>query len=236
MSGSTTFLPRISAGSRLRGRVLAWLTLVVPILAVTGCSPDGTESGAAATVEGGSAPSKAVELETPVPKPSFVLTDVSDGEPFDFRQETRGFVTLLFIGYTHCPDVCPVHMANLGAVLPELPARVQDRIRVVFISSDPARDTPERIRTWLSSFHPDFIGLRGTRAEVNAIEEALGFPSSVVEESGSTPEDPEDYFVGHAAQVLVFETDDTARVAYPWGTRQQDWRLDLPRLVTEEGS
>ena len=57
----------------------------------------------------------------PLPKPAFVLTDTS-GAPFDFRQRTGGYVTLLFFGYTNCPDQCPMHMANLSAALKKLPA------------------------------------------------------------------------------------------------------------------
>lgn len=175
-------------------------------------------------------------LEDPVPKPDFTLSRVSDGRPFDFRERTEGTLTLLFLGYTHCPDVCPVHMANLAAVLRDLPLEVRREIRVVFVSTDPRRDTPERIREWLDGFDPSFIGLRGTRSEIAALEDALGVPRSVVDggeaDSGAAEGAPDDYFVGHAAQVLAFERDDTARVAYPWGTRQQDWLRDLPRLVS----
>ena len=62
----------------------------------------------------------------PLPKPRFVLTDTS-GAPFDFWQRTQGSVTLLFFGYTYCPDQCPMHMANLGAALKKLPAGVRTR-------------------------------------------------------------------------------------------------------------
>lgn len=168
------------------------------------------------------------ELQTPVPKPSFTLTEVEDGRPYRFREETEGYLTLLFFGYTHCPDVCPVHMANLGEVMRDLPLEVERRIRVVFVSTDPERDTRERIREWLAGFHPSFVGLRGSREEVRAIEEELGLTASVVQ--GHDRGD-DDYVVGHAAQVLAFEADDTARVAYPWGTRQRDWLRDLPELV-----
>ena len=65
-----------------------------------------------------------VLLAEPQPRPDFTLTDTS-GQPFDFRAETQGKLTLLFFGYTHCPDVCPIHMANLSAALaqPGMPDR-----------------------------------------------------------------------------------------------------------------
>lgn len=164
-------------------------------------------------------------LPEPVPRPDFVLAD-TDGNAFDFRGETEGFLTLLFFGYTHCPDVCPVHMANIAAALDEIGWQARQRVRVVFVSTDPERDTPQRIREWLDRFDRDFIGLRGSLDEVNAVQVALDLPPSVV------PHDPDGaYEVGHAAQVLAFGPDGPATTAYPFGTRQSDWIHDLPKLL-----
>src|SRR6476646_10725386 len=77
----------------------------------------------------------------PLPKPRFVLTDTS-GAPFDFWNRTRGLVTLLFFGYSNCPDQCPMHMANLGVALKKLPPGIADTVKLVFVTTDPARDTP----------------------------------------------------------------------------------------------
>src|SRR3984957_3943510 len=77
----------------------------------------------------------------PLAKPRFVLRDPS-GAPFDFWNRTQGSVTLLFFGYTYCPDQCPMHMANLGAALKNIPAGIADQVTLVFVSTDPARDTP----------------------------------------------------------------------------------------------
>ncbi|HEY2012434.1 MAG TPA: SCO family protein, partial [Bryobacteraceae bacterium] len=97
----------------------------------------------------------------PLPKPRFVLNDTS-GAAFDFRQRTEGYVTLLFFGYTYCPDQCPMHMTNLGAALKKLPAGIADQIRLVFVTTDPARDTPTVLRRWLGLFDRRFIGLTGS--------------------------------------------------------------------------
>lgn len=170
-------------------------------------------------------------LESPVPLPDAVL-ESHDGEPFDLRADTGGEVTLVFFGYTHCPDICPVHMANLAAVFRDLPLEVTREIDVLFVTTDPERDTNERLREWLGALHPRFVGLRGDRESIVALEEAMGIPVSVVSPDEETADGG--YFVGHAAQVLAFTADDTARVAYPWGTRQRDWLRDLPRLVRGE--
>ncbi len=164
------------------------------------------------------------------PRPDFTLPDF-DGKAFSFRQETQSQLALLFFGYTNCPDICPVHMAGIAAVLRELPWETRDRIEVVFVSTDPERDTPERMREWLSGFDPQFVGLRGDMETVNSIQAALALPPAV---RAAVPTDGEDdgYEVGHAAQVLVFGAGDL-RLAYPFGTRQADWKHDLPLLVSE---
>lgn len=164
-------------------------------------------------------------LPEPRPKVDFTLTD-TEGKPFDFRSETDGYVTLLFFGYTNCPDVCPVHMANIGAVMSDYPPELRRQFKVVFVTTDPERDTPQRTREWLDNFDREFIGLTGPREEVNAIERELGLPVSVKPENQET-----EYDVAHAASVLAFGKDGLARLMYPFGTRQEDWAHDLPKLA-----
>lgn len=193
--------------------------------AVLGCSGTSGEESAAERVRASGF--RGITMEHPVPKVDFTLND-TDGQPFHFLAGTEGQITLLFFGYTSCPDVCPVHMANLAAVLKELPWEVRSRIKVVFVTTDPERDTPERIRSWLDAFDPQFIGLSGARDEVNQIQASFGLPPAVLQGGTAT-----DYVVGHASQILAFGFDDVARLAYPFGTRQADWAHDLPRLVRQ---
>ncbi|MGH7658720.1 MAG: SCO family protein, partial [Gemmatimonadales bacterium] len=161
---------------------------------------------------------RGVAVVPPGPKPEFTLTD-TEGEPFDFREKTDGTLTLLFFGYTNCPDVCPLHMANIAAVLRTLPIRDARRVSVVFVTTDPGRDTPERLRAWLRDFDPRFIGLTGTPEELQTAQAAAGVPAAIVEPSSSHA----DYAVGHAGQVLAYTADNRYRAAYPFGTRQEDW-------------
>lgn len=166
-------------------------------------------------------------LPTPIARPDFTLTD-TQGQPFDFKTQTQGTLTLLAFGYTHCPDVCPVQMANIAAAMKRLPRAEQQRIRVVFITTDPPRDSAQRLRTWLDNFNPAFIGLRGSDAEIEKAEHAVGV--ALATRGASVPGDT-NYTVGHAAQVYAFTAADTAYRAYPFGTLQQQWVHDLPELL-----
>ena len=170
---------------------------------------------------------------TPVrPKPDFTLTD-TDGRPFHFANDTRGLVTLLYFGYTNCPDVCPQHLVNISGALKRMSPSEQARVRVVFVTTDPARDTPERLRGWLNNFDRRFVGLSGDIDSVNAIQTRLGLPQSQMEAMPNMPAGPRplSYGVGHAAQVLAFTPDDSLRAEYPSGFTLDDWANDLPRLV-----
>src|ERR1700730_3970733 len=92
----------------------------------------------------------------PLPKPNFVLTDTA-GARFDLRSKTQGHVTLLFFGYTRCPDICPLHMAYLASALKKLPANAAGQFRVVFVTTDPTHDSPKALRAWLDHFDKSFI-------------------------------------------------------------------------------
>lgn len=155
-----------------------------------------------------------------LPKPEFTLTDTS-GAPFDFRAGTDGYVTLLFFGYTHCMSVCPTQMGYLAAAIRRMPKDVVQRLKVIFVTTDPAHDNPRLLRTWLNHFDRNFIGLSGSEAEVKAAQIAANVPAS----AGNPAE--------HAAFVVAYTKDNLGHLIYPAGITQADWLHDLPRLVTE---
>lgn len=169
---------------------------------------------------------RGVSLPKPLARPAFVLTN-TDGTLYNFRTQTAGKLTFLFFGYTYCPDVCPVHMANLAAILNTLKYNERQRINVVFVTADPARDSIPRLRSWLDTFDPKFVGLWGSEAQVDSVQMSLDLGAPI-----RYPKQPDgSYSVGHAGQVIVFGEDDTARVVYPFGTRQSDWANDIPLLL-----
>ena len=166
-------------------------------------------------------------ITPPLQKPRFVLTDTS-GARFDFWSRTHGSVTLLFFGYTNCPDQCPVHMSAIGRALKKLPADVADHVKLVFVTTDPARDTAVALRRWLDHFDTRFVGLRGSDAELAAVQKAAAVPVACRSDSGSA-----NYSVAHANFVVAYTRDDRAHVIYPGGITADDWLHDLPMLVKE---
>ena len=210
-----------------RARSLVRATpLVVLALGMLACreSPQATLEGL-----------QGVRLSPPRPKPDFTLT-ATDGRPFSFKADTKGAVALLYFGYTNCPDVCPTHLTNIAAALRRLPRDDQAKVRVVFVTTDPDRDTPERLRQWLNNFDSRFIGLRGSADSVNRIQASLGLPPATMELMDSSSAGPRAaYGMGHAAQVLAFTPDDSLRAEYPSGFTADAWVNDLPRLAKITG-
>lgn len=166
------------------------------------------------------------ELAAAVPKPDFQFSD-SRGHPFKFDSGTAGKVTLLMFGYTNCPDVCPVHLANLAAVLDKMPEEVQRQVTVVFVTTDPARDSLPVLDAWVKAFDPQFIGLTASDSVIAAAQRSVNLLPAVRAAPGAKGA----YTVGHWSAVIAYTRDGWGRVVYPFGTRQREWAHDLPLLV-----
>jgi protein SCO1/2 len=209
--------------------VLRLLAAVVALAAIAGCTPTTTTATLAAADDTAvSAPGwNGVAVDGAPQMPEQTFTD-ADGEPFDLAAAMRDRPTLLYFGYTNCPDICPVHLANIASALDESTVR-PEQLNVVFVTADPERDTPDVLADYLANFDPSFVGLHVGRAAVDDVLAALGLPPSTVEEQDSAG----GYTVGHPAQVFAFDTTARARLAYPFGTRQSQWVEDLPKLVRE---
>ena len=129
-------------------------------------------------------------LTPPRPKPDYVFT-ATDGKPYDFKKETAGKVALLFFGYTNCPDVCPLHMSNLGNVIKQLPPKDRERVKVVFVTTDPERDTPEKLKAYAAGFRVDHRVWKFLTGPAKQIEDAVvnGFKQGLSKEPDSTEKD-----------------------------------------------
>lgn len=163
----------------------------------------------------------ATVLDAPRPLPEFSLID-QDERPF-VRADMQGRWHLLFFGFTHCPDICPNTLGQLAAVQRQL---ADERLRIVFVSVDPGRDTPTKLRGYVRYFNPEFVGVTGTTQAIDGLTSALHVPYLLRE-----PDAQGHYQVEHSA-ALVLTTPDSKVAAYlspPFTTEQlvQDLRVLL---------
>ncbi|GAC1627858.1 MAG: SCO family protein [Nevskia sp.] len=138
-------------------------------------------------------------LSTPRPVPEFALAD-TDGKPYT-KADLAGHWTLIFPGFTFCPDVCPTTLATLKAVHDRLGAAAAD-VQVVLLSIDPARDTPEKLGAYVHAFSRDFRGVTGGNEELEKLGASLGFVYAKV--TGATPET---YTMDHSVQMILIGPD-----------------------------
>ncbi len=169
---------------------------------------------------------RGVPIELDRQLPEVTLSDTA-GQPVTLGDEFLGDPTLLFFGYTHCPDICPIHLAAISAAMREVGISF-DEMDVVFVSVDPDRDTPERIDEYLANFNSRITGLHADIATVEQALAALDLPGPIVE--GPDPRGEGD-LIGHPAQVIGFDSDGQAQRVWPFGARRADWVVDLPRIV-----
>ncbi len=170
-------------------------------------------------------------IDPPVPRPALVLPD-TEGQPHDLRAGSDG-VTALFFGYTQCPDVCPTTMADLALAKRELPASDQERVTVVFITEDPASDTPDVLREWLDRFDRDFIGLIGGDPRTEQVLDELHLPRTEghVDPPGGPAHDHSG--LEHSGVVYLFGPGDSTTAIHSGGTTISQYVGDLRLLLSD---
>ena len=142
----------------------------------------------------------ATVLPQPRPLPEFALDDAAGGE--FTRASLLGRHRLLFFGFTNCPDICPLTLQVLATAVDEITARAPELVpEVVFVSVDPYRDTPNRIREYLRNFDATFIGVAGSDEALEPLIQMLGVTVHKVEADG------EHYNVVHNGTVFVIDPD-----------------------------
>ncbi|MCX5558955.1 SCO family protein [Streptomyces sp. NBC_00038] len=194
-------------------------------LSACGSGDDSNKPVADVSAEAGSEKAATV-LDQPFEKPDLVLTD-AEGKKYDLRAETKGVPTLIYFGYTHCPDVCPLTMNNLAVAKKALPKAEQDKLRVVFVTTDPDRDTPAALGKWLKGIDSDFVGLTGDFATIQAGARTLGISIE------PTSKDKNGKLVSvHGTQVIAFSPKtDGGYVLYGEDATVDDYIKDLPKLI-----
>ena len=213
-----------------RGPVLA-LAAALSLTVLTGCAGGSDDGGAAVTVNGQSG-WRGTPIRTGYPLPDQQFTDTS-GDPVVPATRAADGVTLVFFGYTHCPDICNVVLANIASALRGSSQPVRDATRMIFISTDPARDEPAVVREYLDRFDPRFEGLVAPVGTVSEAAEELHISyerpdGSIGGDDGA--EDPEGYQVEHGTYTTAF-VDGEATVVWSDTTPVADLRADLSRLA-----
>lgn len=146
-------------------------------------------------------------LEPARPLPPIALID-HDGQPFD-NASLSGRWSFLFFGFTNCPDICPTTMRTLAqteSLLADLPA--SQRPRVILVSVDAQRDTPEQLATYVKFFNPEFVGLTGEQSDLEAFARGVGVPVAL------TPNASGGYTVDHGAAIFVVEPSGALRALF----------------------
>ncbi|MEU3184864.1 SCO family protein [Streptomyces sp. NPDC006923] len=203
---------------------------VAAALALTACGSGDDPAKPIADVSAQAKTQAATVLDQPFTKPDLVLKDTR-GKTYDFREQTKGKPTLIYFGYTNCPDVCPLTMSNIAIARKSLPKADQDKLQVVFVTTDPERDTSAELAKWLpSAGDPSFVGLTGDFAAIQAGARQLGIGIDP-----ATKEKDGTVVSMHGAQVIAFSPKtDEGYVLYGEDASSDDYAKDLPKIIRGE--
>ncbi|CAM5456282.1 MULTISPECIES: SCO family protein [Streptomyces] len=212
----------------MRKKTFAAALLAAATLTLTACGGgDGDDASPVTVVSEETGSDKAaIVLDKPFEKPDLVLTD-THGEKYDLRKETAGRPTLIYFGYTNCPDVCPTTMSNIAVAKKQLPKAQQDELRIVFVTTDPERDTAAALGKWLKGIDPQVVGLTGDFDTVQAGARTLGITIE------APHKDKNGKVVStHGTQVVAFSPKtDAGYVLYTEDATVDDYTKDLPALI-----
>ncbi|MGW6732045.1 SCO family protein [Streptomyces sp. NPDC055013] len=214
--------------TKTRKKTFAAATLLAAATLTLSACGNGDDSAEPVTVvsEEAGSDKAAIVLDKPFEKPDLVLTD-TNGKKYDLRKETEGKPTLIYFGYTNCPDVCPLTMNNVAVAKKQLPKAEQDELRVVFVTTDPERDTSAALGKWLKGIDPQVVGLTGEFDTIQAGARTLGI-------SIEPPhKDKNGKMVStHGTQVVAFSPKtDAGYVLYTESADVDDYTKDLPKLI-----
>lgn len=158
--------------------------------------------------------------------PPLKLID-QDGQPFDTRS-LQGRWHILFFGFTACPDICPTTLSDMRRLFGQLPSDTRERLQLVLITADPARDTPQQLKAYLSYYRAGFSGLTGEMEQLQQLSRALGLPFVPANETQG------DYSVSHSGNLALVGPDGTLRGHIRAPLMLDGLQRGLPRIVDTE--
>lgn len=195
-------------------RALVALALLLTLTACGSGSDDGTFHGS--------------RLDPPFEVSATPLTD-TDGQPFSLTKDTDKPLTMVFYGYTHCPDICQTVMSNLASAMTRLDDADRDRVDVVFVTTDPARDTQQVLEKYLAHFDPAFIGLTGDLDTIVGVAKPMGVGITLGDKLPSGG-----YDVTHGTTITGIDADDEGTVYWSEATSSADFAADIHHLLDED--
>lgn len=162
-----------------------------------------------------------------MPELAYQLTDTS-GDTVT-AEDSAGNIRLMFFGFTHCPDICPTTLQKLSQAVKSLPETAQEDVQIIFVSVDPNRDTPERIKNYVEFFGDDIIGLTGEEENLRQLSKryrtTFGYDD---------PDDKGNYNVSHSGAVYVFDRQGQARLLVRPEQDMDGLKADLTALTRED--
>ncbi len=158
--------------------------------------------------------------------PPLELVD-QDGQRFDTRS-LQGRWHILFFGFTACPDICPTTLSDMRRLFSQLPKVTRDQLQLVLITADPARDTPQQLKTYLDYYRGGFNGLTGDMEQLQRLSRALGLPFVPASETQG------DYSVSHSGNLALVGPDGTLRGHIRAPLQLEGLRRMLPQIVDTE--
>lgn len=196
-----------------RARTLLAVSLLALVAACGG-------SGEAAELSG-------TELDPPFEVSSTPLVD-TEGAAYSLSEDTDKDLTLVFFGYTNCPDICGQVMATLAGTLTRLDDEQKERLDVVFVTTDPARDTGQVVQEYVDAFDPSIIGLTGDLSDIVEVGRslAIGIDKGTKLPSGG-------YDVTHGTQVMAIDAADQTPVFWDYDVSQAQLAHDVTMLLDE---
>jgi protein SCO1/2 len=215
-----------------RTRLLAQAAAAALLTLTAACGSTGTETGdgvVAGVVDGDDDGMHGAVLDDPYSWGEAELADTT-GEPFGTRERLAAPLTLVFFGYTNCPDICQAVMADVTSALARLDAEQADQVDMWFVTTDPARDDAATLRTYLDRFDPSFEGLTGPLERITALAETVHVP---VEKGRKLPTGG--YEVNHGTPILGVRPDGTVPILWTEGTSSSKLAEDIAELLSQQG-
>jgi protein SCO1/2 len=152
----------------------------------------------------------------------------TDGAAYSLTADTDARLTMVFFGYTHCPDICGMVLGNLSSALTRLDEKELEQVEVVFVTTDPARDTGEVVRAYLDRFDPAFTGVTGELTDIERVAASVGVGMGEKLPSGGYEVD------AHTTTVTGIDVGDEAPIFWSQTTSPSEFAEDISALLRED--